>query len=239
MKILALDAAGAVSSVALTIDGRLAARRDYDRARGQAEILIPLIEAVLAEAGCAIDAIDRFAVGIGPGGFTGLRIAIATARGLALATGRPLIGISGFEALAHGLDPAIRRNRTVVAVIDSQRADPYLQGFDADLVPLGAPITATAGSLPALLIRHATGPAGADLVGAILVGDGIDRLRADLAGIPDLVLRPAAVDAAVIAGRAECRPLPAPLPSPLYLRPPDVTLPAGQPDADRSGQVVS
>jgi len=72
-------------------------------ARGQAEELVPLLERVMAEAECALSDLAALGVGIGPGNFTGTRIAVATARGLALALGRPAIGISTFDLVR---DPA-------------------------------------------------------------------------------------------------------------------------------------
>jgi tRNA threonylcarbamoyladenosine biosynthesis protein TsaB len=70
--------------------------------RGQSEALVPLLEAALEAAGLGWPALDAIAVGTGPGNFTGVRIAVATARGLALGLGRPAIGVTAFEALAHG-----------------------------------------------------------------------------------------------------------------------------------------
>ena len=71
-------------------------------ARGQAERLMPLLERVLAEAGKAWADIDRIGVGVGPGNFTGIRISVAAARGLALSLAVPAIGVDGFEATASG-----------------------------------------------------------------------------------------------------------------------------------------
>lgn len=70
---------------------------------GQAEALLPLLDRMLAAAGTTFSRVDAVACGTGPGNFTGVRISVAAARGLALALGRPAIGVTGFEALAHGL----------------------------------------------------------------------------------------------------------------------------------------
>ena len=73
--------------------------------RGQAEHLMPMLDQTLAEAGVAWGDLDAIGVGVGPGNFTGIRISVAAARGLALSLGIPAIGVSGFEALALGRKP--------------------------------------------------------------------------------------------------------------------------------------
>ncbi len=103
MKILALDSATGACSVALWHDGAILARRFAVMDRGQSEVLIPMVREVLAEAGADFPSIDVFGVTVGPGAFTGLRIGLAAARGMALASGRPLVGVSTFEAVAHGV----------------------------------------------------------------------------------------------------------------------------------------
>lgn len=105
MLILALDAALARCSAAVVADGRVAAERQRVGARDQAALLAPMAEAVLREAGCAATALDGVAVTVGPGSFTGLRAAIALAQGIALAAGRPVVGVSVGEALRAALPP--------------------------------------------------------------------------------------------------------------------------------------
>ena len=104
--ILGIDTATAATAAAVwDPDGTAAERRD-DPPEGQrpahAARLLVLVEEVLAEAGAGWDAVERIAVGVGPGGFTGLRLGIATARALAQARGLPLIGVSSLAALAAG-----------------------------------------------------------------------------------------------------------------------------------------
>lgn len=218
MKVLGLDTATSGCSAALWDDGRIAARRALPMARGQAEALVPMVQGVLADAGLDFADIDRIAVTVGPGAFTGLRIALAAARGFALAAGLPVIGVTTFEALARAVPAAERCNRTVLAAVDSRRAEPFLQLFDRDLAPMGEPGVLAPDAVPGWL------PAGPLLV----VGDGAPALRPVLETRTDVVwdtgtgLPDAAVVAALGAERSEGLP-----PQPLYLRPPDVTLPKG------------
>lgn len=218
MRVLGLDTATSGCSAALWDEGRITARRAEPMARGQAEALVPMAVAVLADAGLTFADLDRIAVTVGPGAFTGLRIALAAARGFALAVGLPVVGVTTFEALAHAVPEAERHRRTVLVAVDSRRAEPFLQLFDDGLTPQGEPALLLPDAVPGWL------PAGPLLV----VGDGAPLLRPVLQERADVTYAagPGLPDAAVVAmlgaGRAEGLP-----PQPLYLRPPDVTLPKG------------
>ena len=89
--------------------------------RGQAERLFPMIDDLLSQAGVSWPEIGLIGVGTGPGNFTGIRISVAAARGLALSLGIPAIGVTTFEALAEGID------RPVLASIDARRNERYVQ----------------------------------------------------------------------------------------------------------------
>ncbi len=216
MKVLGLDTATSGCSVALWEDGKVTVRRAAPMARGQAEALVPMVEGVLADAGVNFADLDRIAVTVGPGAFTGLRIALAAARGFALAHAVPVIGLTTFEALAHALPEAERGQRTVLVAVDSRRAEPFLQLFNADLTPWGEPMVLEPAAAPAWL------PPGPLLV----AGDGAALLKPVLEGRMDLTFAtgPGIPDAAVVAalGARRTRGLP---PQPLYLRAPDVTVP--------------
>jgi len=216
MRILALDAATAACSVALWGDGIVLARRHAAMARGQSEALMPMVAEVMAEAGVAFAAIDLLAVTVGPGAFTGIRIGLAAARGLALATGLKAVGIVTTRAVAHAVDPAERRGRPLLVVLDSKRDEPWVQAFAADWSPLG-PVAALSPSAAAALL---SGP-------VLLVGDAADRV-APLMPEAELSAASGSPDAAIVAALAaedwvSGTTLPA---APLYLRPADVTLPS-------------
>lgn len=96
--VLGFDTSAAHCAAALLRGDQLLAERFEERARGQAERLIPMLEEILAEAGHRWSDLDALGVGVGPGNFTGIRIAVSAARGLALGLGVPAVGVSGFDA---------------------------------------------------------------------------------------------------------------------------------------------
>ncbi|SOD99173.1 tRNA (adenosine(37)-N6)-threonylcarbamoyltransferase complex dimerization subunit type 1 TsaB [Caenispirillum bisanense] len=217
MLILALDTAMAACAVCVWRDGTvLAARRDA-MSRGQAEALVPMVQAVMAEAGVAWGDLDRIAVTVGPGSFTGLRVGLSTARALGLAAGKPVVGVTTTEVLAAAVPPEVRAGRRVLAAVDSKRADLFLQWFDADLAPLGPPQSAEPEAVRADL---AAAP-------AVVTGDAADLLAPLPAGAEAVAAGAQTPEPAVLAALAADRPLPAAPPQPLYIRPPDAALPAG------------
>lgn len=129
LPILAFDTSAAHCAAALLLPAPLNTCRVIQRVepmeKGQAERLIPLLEEVLAEGGIGWSDLKALAVGTGPGNFTGVRIAVAAARGLALGLGIPAIGVTRLEALAHGLP------RPLVVIEDAKRGQVYVQLFTA------------------------------------------------------------------------------------------------------------
>ena len=102
MLILAIDTSLSACSVAIVLDGAIISSHIEPMARGQAERLAPMVAEILVHGGIKADKIDRIAVTRGPGAFTGLRVGLAFARGLALALDKPCIGLSTLEVLAAG-----------------------------------------------------------------------------------------------------------------------------------------
>ncbi len=194
------------------------ARADRTMDHGHAEALAPLTQAVLAQGDA--DARDLAAIGVtvGPGGFTGLRVGLAFARGLALAAGCPVLGATTTTVLAlmardHG--PAV--GRPLMVVLDARRAEVYRQSFDAE----GRALDEVASVAPDALV------ASLGATERVLVGDGVALLPRPL---PATVRVPAdagrAPDTAVLAALVAKRPDQAVAPRPLYVRPPDASLPA-------------
>src|SRR3954469_13051000 len=130
MTVLAFDCAISGLAVAVVRDGAALAQR-REEGRGQAATLLPAIARVLQEANVDRRALSLLAVTVGPGSFTGVRVGLAAARGLALASGLPLFGVTAFEAISAAVAPAERIGRTLLVAIDSRRGDLFLQGFAA------------------------------------------------------------------------------------------------------------
>ena len=99
--ILAFDTSAAHCAAALLVGGAITQVTVEAMAKGQAERLMPLLQDVMTTAGLSFDDLDAVAVGVGPGNFTGIRIAVSAARGLALALEIPAIGVSTFDAIHH------------------------------------------------------------------------------------------------------------------------------------------
>ncbi|HET9149836.1 MAG TPA: tRNA (adenosine(37)-N6)-threonylcarbamoyltransferase complex dimerization subunit type 1 TsaB [Alphaproteobacteria bacterium] len=214
MKLLAFDAASSACSAAVFVDGRVAAERFAAMERGQAEALVPMIEAVMAEAGLAFAALDALAVTVGPGAFTGVRIGLAAAHGLALARSLPCVGLTTLEAVAFPATTEMREGETLVAAVESKREELFLQPFRSNLEAVGAAFAASPEGAGGFL------PKGR----LLLAGDGAARLRSGLGALAEIAQASGPPRAAAFAalGAARLRQTaPSALPRPLYLRPPD------------------
>jgi tRNA threonylcarbamoyladenosine biosynthesis protein TsaB len=169
--ILGLDTATAATTAAVWAPGGPAVERRDDPEPGarprHAERLLALVEAALAGAGAGWDDLERIAAGTGPGGFTGLRLGIATARALAQARGLALVGVSSLAALAAGAREEAA-GRPVVAAIDARRGELFAAAWDGQ-----ARVLEAAALPPAVLAARV--PAR-----ALAVGDGAVRFRAEL-----------------------------------------------------------
>lgn len=120
--VLAFDTSAAHCAAALLFDGKIYQSID-EMARGQAEHLMPMLEDMLADRNLTWNDLDAIGVGIGPGNFTGIRISVSAARGLALGLGKPAIGVSTLEAQAFG------HEGIVVSCLDAKRDRAYAQVF--------------------------------------------------------------------------------------------------------------
>lgn len=129
MKILAFESTAKVASVALTDGERLLALYQSDSGRTQSEVLLPMAEHVLATHRMTVDDIDLLTVTEGPGSFTGVRIGVATVKGLAFGRDIPCVGVSTLRSLAENLK---EQDGIVCAAMDARRAQVYNAIFRAE-----------------------------------------------------------------------------------------------------------
>lgn len=140
MIVLALDTAGVDCAAAIYDSGRdtMLGEASDMIGKGHAEHLMGIVDRALDQAGVALSDVDRLAVTIGPGSFTGIRVGVAAARGFALSLNIPAVGITTLEVMA-----AAQREKTpgraVLAAMDAKRDEIYLQSFAADGSALDEP----------------------------------------------------------------------------------------------------
>ena len=213
MRVLAIDTALTACSAAVLDRGGIIASETLTMVRGHAEAVMPLIARVMDLAAIEFAELDRVAVTTGPGSFTGLRVGISATRGIALAAGKPAVGLStlaGFAAPLIAEDDSTH----VVAAIDARHDNVYLQVFGAGGRTLVAPRIAT---LRDAVRAAMTGPArivgsAADQIAAAWP-KGVDQpLQVEQRGAPDIGWI-ARLGAAAVDGYGP--------PKPLYLRAPD------------------
>ncbi|KQS81141.1 tRNA threonylcarbamoyladenosine biosynthesis protein TsaB [Rhizobium sp. Leaf384] len=217
MIVLAIDTAGTACNVALYDSARGAplGNAGADIGRGHAERLMGFIDEALERSGLEMNAIDRVAVTIGPGSFTGIRVGVAAARGLGLALGIPVVGVSVLQAQAFSV-LADNPGQSVLIVTDAKREEVYVQSFDA----AGQPLT----EAEALDIATARTTFG-QFAGTIS-GSGAALLREDRDIRPGET-HPETADIVVVARLGAAHDPSVALPKPLYLRGPDVRSQAG------------
>jgi tRNA threonylcarbamoyladenosine biosynthesis protein TsaB len=211
MIVLAIDTAGVDCSVAI-LDTRgdiLRAQRQETLGKGHAERLAGMIDEVFVAAKLQPQDIDLIGVTVGPGSFTGIRVGVAAARGLALALGRPAIGVTTLEVLAETARASIGA-APLVSAIDAKRGEIYLQPFDRDGVPSGPPRVATVDEA-----RESLSAGAGSIVGsgaAVLAETSPEADHFDIAAVARIAAR---------------RPNATGKPAPLYLRGPDAKPQAG------------
>jgi tRNA threonylcarbamoyladenosine biosynthesis protein TsaB len=209
MRLLAIDTSlNACSAAVLDTDVGITAGESLPMARGHAEALMPQIARVMAKAALDFSALDRIAVTVGPGSFTGLRVGVSAARGLALAAHKPAVGVSTLTAIAMRLivsDDSI----PIVVVIDARNDQAYMQAFGERGSELNtariAPLRSAFDDVPEGPVR-VVGSAAAKLAALNLRETFVEEGEA-----PEI---------AWVAALGATAPIDTP-PKPLYLRAPD------------------
>lgn len=129
MKILSFESTAKTASVALSVDGRTISSFTVDAGLTHSEVLLPMAEDVLRHAKCTFDEVDAYAVACGPGSFTGIRIGVATVKGLAFGRNCPVVAISSLESLAQNM---MGIAGLILPVIDCRRNECYCALFRSD-----------------------------------------------------------------------------------------------------------
>jgi tRNA threonylcarbamoyladenosine biosynthesis protein TsaB len=198
------------------VDERLVPKPEGGHPRHAEALLVELEGAVDAAGGW--DVVDRLAVGIGPGSFTGLRVGLATARAIAQALGKPVVPVGTLAALAEGISEAGAEGRSRLAVLDGRRGEAFAALFGSGGEEIWEPLVAKPDDLSERLKSLPDS--------ALAAGSGALRFRRELEAAGAEVL-PDASDAHRVWARHVCRlaadgaPQPPEAIQPIYLRPPD------------------
>ncbi len=212
--LLACDTTQGACSVALFRGDDCVAQNLEAMPRGQAEALLPMIYQLLQTAELSPQHLTHLAVTIGPGTFTGVRIGLAAMRGLACALEIPLTGISTLAAMAQPCAAIY----PIIVIIDARRNEFYTQIFDAQKQDITPPQALT---LEALLPHL---PAG----GLHIIGTGKYKLAEAYGANAHIGTEDNFPHAYYVGHMALTLPVSTQLPEPIYLRPPDATLPAAR-----------
>jgi tRNA threonylcarbamoyladenosine biosynthesis protein TsaB len=216
MLVLALDTTTSSASCAFARDGLVMCEMVSDAPNAHAEHLPRDLMSLAARAGVALSEIDTFAVATGPGSFTGLRIGIATMQGLAFAEGKPLVGVSGFDALAH----VAGSDGRVATWVDAWRGEVFAALYEG-----GREIEPPVVGRPEVLLEALRGRP------ALFIGDGarahqeaIHRVLGEAGRIADPVAPPLAGTIAILASAARAGDHRPHAIRPLYVRRTDAEL---------------
>lgn len=214
MTLLAIDTSASLCAAALFDGTRELGREVIDIGKGHAERLMGVIEAALSQAGKSYADLTRIGVAIGPGSFTGIRVGVATARGLALGSGAPAIGVSNLEAVAAAAAPAFP-GRPVMAAFTATPGFIHAAIYEPSGNVVYSPATMLTDAALALALRH----------DAVVAGTAAASLAALDPRMP-AASAAATADIAVYARLATLKPA-GERPKPLYMREPDAKPQAG------------
>ncbi|MCB8840812.1 tRNA (adenosine(37)-N6)-threonylcarbamoyltransferase complex dimerization subunit type 1 TsaB [Aurantimonas sp. VKM B-3413] len=208
--LLAIDTAfERCSAGILDLDtGKMRARAEPEIGKGHAEQLMGIVETVLAEAGAGYADLRRIGVAAGPGSFTGIRVGVAAARGLALALDIPAIGIDTLEALAAS---HLGGDRPILSVLDARRGELYAELFHSSGISFAGPAAVEPGALAGFVAPIGEGPLD-------LVGTGAGIAGGALGERAGKILSEASVIDIEILARLAALQEPDGPPAPIYLR---------------------
>jgi tRNA threonylcarbamoyladenosine biosynthesis protein TsaB len=218
-RVAAIDTSTSLGSIALFEDGTLVAEDSQRVSNAHGESLLPMVDALFARVGWRPGDVRRWGVGIGPGSFTGVRIAVATAKGIAIATGAELVAVTALDAVAHGID--VSDGDAIASVLGAMKGELFLQvrvGGALAIFPENLPIAKVAARLAGVACDRMilAGEEGVTIDGAVLPFPLVryaalphDVPRAVSVGLLAIVRAPDDGDAV----------------EPLYVRAPDITRP--------------
>lgn len=214
MKILALDTASSWCAAAVYDSGTdtVLAEISENIGKGHAEVLVDYIEQAMTQSGIAMAKLDRVAVNVGPGSFTGVRIGVSAARGFALALDRPALGVSAFDALASEIAVS-HPGHPVLVLLEAHRGEIYAQAFGADAVAITGPMVLAREEALALIQQQSSE--------TILAGSAAAALNETLAGSFSVARVEPTARIGTYAKLAALHE-PGEAPKPLYMRGPDV-----------------
>ncbi|MBO1038333.1 tRNA (adenosine(37)-N6)-threonylcarbamoyltransferase complex dimerization subunit type 1 TsaB [Brucella pituitosa] len=214
MKILALDTASSWCAAAVYDSGTdtVLAEVSEDIGKGHAEVLMDYIERIMRQSGITMSELDRVAVNVGPGSFTGVRIGVSAARGFALALDRPAIGVSAFDALASEVATS-HPGQPALILLEAHRGEIYAQVFGAGGEAATGPMVLAREEALALIQQQSSG--------TILAGSAATALSETLAGAFNVAHVEPTGHIGTYAKLAALRE-PGEAPKPLYMRGPDV-----------------
>lgn len=222
-RLAAVETSTALGSVALFEGGVLVAEDSRRVSNAHGESLLPMVSALFDHAGWTPSDVSRWAVGVGPGSFTGCRIGLATAKGIALATGAAVVGVTSLDAVAFGLGG----DHVVVSTVAGGKGELYVQAMRAGVVLL-APVHLRIGEVAARV-------SALDAEARVVVA-GEAALEVDWSALGPrvslVVEAPHDLPRAAIVGRLalerageKAAPGNADGLEPFYVRPPDITMP--------------
>jgi tRNA threonylcarbamoyladenosine biosynthesis protein TsaB len=217
MKLVAIDTSTALGSIALAEDDRIVLTHEARASNAHGESLLVSLDEAMKKAGWRPRDVDVWACGIGPGSFTGVRIAVSTVKGIAFASGAKAVGVTSLDALAHGLD--VEPGVAILSVMPSLKGEVFVNVRAGD-APAAEPIACKVHAIPEWLRSRA-------IQKLVAVGEASTQL--DLSSFDARIVTTAPHDvphAQIIAEIARARtPGDAQLLEPLYARPPEITTP--------------